>query len=82
MPEPQIHIAQILVTPSPDPNVRNLKNSKAQNDREAKAKIEEIETRLARGEEFAMVAQNYSEDPIPRPTAATWASFRSPTWKR
>src|SRR5205085_7116764 len=24
--EPQVHMAQILVTPFPDPNVRNLKN--------------------------------------------------------
>jgi peptidyl-prolyl cis-trans isomerase SurA len=61
--EPQVHLAQILVTPYPDPEVRNLKNSKAQNDNEAKAKIQEIEARLKRGDDFAMVAQNYSEDP-------------------
>ena len=30
--EPQIHMAQILVTPTADPNVRNLKNDKAQDD--------------------------------------------------
>ena len=60
--EPQIHIAQILVTPIPDPNVRNLKNSKAQNDQEAKAKITDIANRLKRGEDFSMLAQNYSED--------------------
>jgi peptidyl-prolyl cis-trans isomerase SurA len=65
--EPQIHIAQILVTAGPDPNVRNLKNSKAQNEKEARAKIEDIETRLARGEDFAMLAQNYSEDPNTAP---------------
>ena len=62
-PEPQIRIAQILVTPNPDPNVRNLKNSKAQTDKEARAKIEDIAARLQRGEDFAMLAQNYSEDP-------------------
>jgi peptidyl-prolyl cis-trans isomerase SurA len=61
--EPQIHMAQILVTPTPDPNVRNLKNSKAQNDKEARQKIEDLYGRLQRGEDFAMVAQNYSEDP-------------------
>src|ERR1035438_4374075 len=33
--EPQVHMAQILVTPAPDPEVRNLKNSKAQNETEA-----------------------------------------------
>jgi peptidyl-prolyl cis-trans isomerase SurA len=55
-------MAQILVTPNPEPNVRNLKNSKAQNDAEAGRKIREIQERLQRGEDFAMVAQSYSED--------------------
>lgn len=63
LPEPQVHLAQILVTPGPDPSVRNLKNSKAQNDSEAKSKILDIENRLRRGEDFQMLAQNYSEDP-------------------
>ncbi|HTX33955.1 MAG TPA: SurA N-terminal domain-containing protein [Bryobacteraceae bacterium] len=60
--EPQIHLAEILVTPYPDPNVHNLKNSKAQNESEAQSKIKDLETRLARGEDFGMLAQNYSED--------------------
>src|SRR6202162_74798 len=34
--EPQIHMAQIMVTPAPDPNVHNLKNDKAQNDDQAR----------------------------------------------
>jgi len=62
LPEPRIHMAQILVSPMPDPNVRNLKNSKAQNESEARTKILDIESRLKRGEDFAMLAQNYSED--------------------
>jgi|CZKE01.1.fsa_nt_gi peptidyl-prolyl cis-trans isomerase SurA len=61
--EPQVHMAQILVTPAPDPEVRNLKNSKAQNETEAKIKIEDIYARLLRGDDFSQVAQNYSEDP-------------------
>lgn len=60
--EPQIHMAQILVTSTPDPNVRNLKNDKAQDDEQARKKIQSIDTRLRRGEDFAMLAQNYSED--------------------
>jgi len=60
--EPQIHMAQILVTPAPDPNVRNLKNDKAQDDEQARKKIQSLMTRIRRGEEFAMLAQNYSED--------------------
>jgi peptidyl-prolyl cis-trans isomerase SurA len=61
--EPQIRLAQILVSPFPDPNVRNLKNDKARNDDDAKKKIQSLEARLKRGEDFAMLAQNYSEDP-------------------
>jgi len=65
--EPQVHLAQILVTPNPDPNVRNLKGDKAQNEEHAKKKIEMLEGRLKQGEDFAMLAQNYSEDPYTSP---------------
>jgi peptidyl-prolyl cis-trans isomerase SurA len=65
--EPQVHMAQILVTPNPDPNVKNLKNSKARNDLEAKSKIADVYARLQRGEDFALLAQNYSEDPNSAP---------------
>src|SRR5271154_7158653 len=61
-PEPQVHLAQIMVTPNPDPNVRNLKNDKAQNEDQAKKKIEMIMARTRQGEDFGMLAQNYSED--------------------
>ncbi len=61
--EPQIHMAQILVTPMPDPNVRNLKNDKARDEEQARKKIQSISARLKQGEDFAMLAQNYSEDP-------------------
>ena len=67
LPEPQVHMAQIVVTRNPDPNVRNLKNDKAKNDEEARRKIEAIYARLRQGEDFAMVAQNYSEDPQTTP---------------
>jgi peptidyl-prolyl cis-trans isomerase SurA len=67
--EPAVHMAQILVTPFPDPNVHNLKNSKAQNDKEARMKIEDIAARLKRGEDFGMLAQNYSEDASSAPNA-------------
>jgi peptidyl-prolyl cis-trans isomerase SurA len=63
LPEPGVHLAQILVTRAPDANVRNLKNSKARNDAEARTKIQDIDARLKRGEDFGMLAQNYSEDP-------------------
>jgi peptidyl-prolyl cis-trans isomerase SurA len=61
--EPQIHMAQILVTPQPDPNVHNLKNDKAQDDQQAQKKIQGLLARIRLGDDFAMLAQNYSEDP-------------------
>ncbi len=60
--ENKIRLAQILVTPVPDGNVSNLKNNKAQNELEARNKIEMLNTRLKQGEDFSMLASNYSED--------------------
>jgi len=61
-PEPQVHLAQILVTPNPDPSVRNLKGDKAQNEEQARKKIEMLSVRLKQGGDFAQLAQNFSED--------------------
>ena len=61
--EPTVHLAQILVTPNPEAEFRNLKNDKAQNDDQARKKIQNIEQRVRNGEDFSMLAQNYSEDP-------------------
>jgi len=60
--EPAIHLAQILVTGTPDSGVRNLKNDKAQNDEQARKKAQMLDARLRQGEDFAMLAENYSED--------------------
>lgn len=60
--EPQYHLAQILVTTQPNPQARNVAN-KAQNDAEARKKIQMIENRLDSGEDFASVAMNFSEQP-------------------
>jgi peptidyl-prolyl cis-trans isomerase SurA len=62
-PEPRIRLSQILVTPSPDPNVRNLKNDKAQNEEQARKKTEMIMARIKQGDDFGVLAQNFSEDP-------------------
>ena len=62
LPENKIRLAQILVTPTPDPNVSNLKSSKAQSDQEARDKIQMIAARLRQGEDFSTLASNYSED--------------------
>ena len=61
--EPQYHLAHIMVTAVPNPQLRNLKNDKAQNEADARKKIQMIVNRLDSGEDFATVAMNYSEDP-------------------
>jgi peptidyl-prolyl cis-trans isomerase SurA len=60
--EPQYHIAQIVVTTSPSNDVHNLKNDKAQNEAEARRKIQVIKNHLDNGDDFATLAMNYSED--------------------
>lgn len=61
--EPEYHLARIMVTTRPNPQVHNLKNDKAQNDAQARQKIQQLLNRLESGEDFANVAMNYSEDP-------------------
>lgn len=63
VPETQYHLAQIRVTPERDPQVRNLKNDDASSPLAAQRKIQALEARLRAGEDFATVAQEYSEDP-------------------
>ncbi len=58
--EPQYHLAQILVTTQPNPQIRNMK---AQNEAEARKKIQMVQNRLDSGEDFATVAMTYSEQP-------------------
>jgi len=60
--EPQYHLAQIFVTPMPNPQVHN-QNNKAQNEPDARKKIQMINNRLDSGDDFATLAMNYSEDP-------------------
>jgi len=61
--EPQYHLAHIFVTTTPNPQVHNLKNDKAQNEADARKKIQMILNRLDSGDDFATLAMNYSEDP-------------------
>ena len=60
--EPQYHLAQILVTTQPNPQASNV-SGKAQNEAEAKKKIQMIENRLDSGEDFPSVAMALSEQP-------------------
>jgi len=61
--EPQYHLARILVTVAPNPQVKNLRNDKAQSEGEARKKIQMLLNRLDSGDDFATLAMNYSEDP-------------------
>jgi peptidyl-prolyl cis-trans isomerase SurA len=63
VPELQYHLAQIEVTPVDDPEVRNLKNDDAKTPLASQRKIQALYARLKAGEDFATVAQEYSEDP-------------------
>jgi peptidyl-prolyl cis-trans isomerase SurA len=62
--EPKYNIADIVVTSQPTPMRQgtNLQNSKANNDTEARKKIEMIHSHLESGEDFAALASNLSEN--------------------
>jgi len=60
--EPRYHLAQIFVTTTPNPQVHNLKNDKAQNEADARKKVQMLLNRLDSGDDFATLAMNYSED--------------------
>jgi peptidyl-prolyl cis-trans isomerase SurA len=60
--EPQYHLAQIMVTPTPNPQVHD-QNTKAQNEADARKKIQMISNRLDSGDDFATLAMKFSEDP-------------------
>lgn len=63
VPETQYHLAQIAVTPGAEAPVRNSKNDDAANPQTAERKIQALYARVRSGEDFAAVAQAYSEDP-------------------
>ena len=60
--EPQYHIAQILVTPRKEQQIRNRKNDDASNEGEAQRKVKMLMDRLNSGADFAQLAMDYSED--------------------
>jgi peptidyl-prolyl cis-trans isomerase SurA len=60
--EPQYRIAQIVVTPRKEPQLRNRKNDDATNEAEAQRKVKMLMDRLNSGADFGQLAMDYSED--------------------
>jgi peptidyl-prolyl cis-trans isomerase SurA len=61
------HIAHILVTPVPDPELHNGNNDDAKTPEEAKAKAARLLKEIQGGRDFATVAKESSEDPSSGP---------------
>ncbi|HEY4579587.1 MAG TPA: SurA N-terminal domain-containing protein [Candidatus Acidoferrales bacterium] len=62
--ETQYRIAQIVVTPRKDPQVRNRKNDDAASDVEARRKSAALLQQLRDGADFGALAMDYSEDAV------------------
>ena len=61
------HLAHILVTPMPDPELHNGNNDDAKTPEEAKAKAARLLKEIQGGRDFATVAKESSEDPTSGP---------------
>jgi peptidyl-prolyl cis-trans isomerase SurA len=61
--EDAVHLAQIVVTPVPDPQPANASGDDATTPEAARAKVAMLMQRLQEGTEFMTLARNYSEDP-------------------
>ncbi|MGO9337718.1 MAG: SurA N-terminal domain-containing protein [Terracidiphilus sp.] len=60
--EPRYSIARIVVSNAPSPQTNNLQNNKASDAADAKNKIVALHKKLENGEDFGVVAMNFSED--------------------
>ncbi|HXR39742.1 MAG TPA: SurA N-terminal domain-containing protein [Terracidiphilus sp.] len=60
--EPRYNIARIVVTNAPSQQTTNLQNNKASGEADAKNKIQALHQKLENGEDFGVVAMNFSED--------------------
>lgn len=60
--EPKYNLARIVVTNAPSQKTTNLQNNKASGDADAKNKIQALRQKLENGEDFGVLAANFSED--------------------
>jgi peptidyl-prolyl cis-trans isomerase SurA len=67
LPEESYHLAQIVVTPTPDAQVTNTNGDNATTPQAAAAKIQMLLERLKAGASFQDLAMGYSEDPESAP---------------
>jgi peptidyl-prolyl cis-trans isomerase SurA len=65
--EPRYRLAQIVVTGSPPLQGSNLQARRAPNEAEARKEIQAIRNRLEAGDDFAVLASQYSENPNSAP---------------
>lgn len=61
------HVQHILVTPFPDQQLNNAKSDDAKTDDEARQKVQTLLRRILGGEDFGIIAKDYSEDPTSAP---------------
>jgi peptidyl-prolyl cis-trans isomerase SurA len=59
---PGYHLLHILVTPVPDADIKNAKDDDAKNPVDAAAKAQKLLHDIQGGQDFAVVARDYSED--------------------
>ncbi len=60
--EPQYHLAQIVVSTAPPQQSGNMQNTTASGDADPRKKIAALYSRLESGQDFASVAEQFSED--------------------
>jgi peptidyl-prolyl cis-trans isomerase SurA len=61
--EPAYRVAQIVITPEPDPQIVNRQRDDATTQAAADTKVKTLMDRLRAGEDFSELAMDYSEDP-------------------
>lgn len=62
LPEPEYHVAEIVITPNPNAPAHNRKNDKAISDATAESKATMLAKQLTNGADFTQLAMDYSED--------------------